>query len=101
MVIARAAEGGMRDALSILDMCLGYGDNITEEMVRNILGTCDQGFLFRFAQALAEENTGELFRMIDVGVVNVTKAFQLNKNVLDGLSFEATVSGVKKESSMA
>ena len=65
MVIARAAEGGMRDALSILDMCLGYGDNITEEMVRNILGTCDQGFLFRFAQALAEENTGELFRMID------------------------------------
>ena len=36
----------MRDALSILDMCLGYGDNITEEMVRNILGTCDQAFLF-------------------------------------------------------
>lgn len=64
-VIARAAEGGMRDALSILDMCLGYGDNITEEMVRNILGTCDQAFLFRFAQALAEENTGDLFSMID------------------------------------
>ena len=65
MVIARAAEGGMRDALSILDMCLGYGNNINEETVRNILGTCDHAFLFRFAQALAEENTGELFRMID------------------------------------
>ncbi len=65
MVIARAAEGGMRDALSILDMCLGYGNEINEEMVRNILGTCDQAFLFRFAQALATENTGELFRMID------------------------------------
>ena len=37
MVIARAAEGGMRDALSILDMCLGYGDNITEEMVMSCL----------------------------------------------------------------
>ena len=64
-VIARAAEGGMRDALSILDMCLGYGDNINEEMVRSILGTCDQGFLFTFAHALATENTTELFRMID------------------------------------
>ena len=64
-VIARAAEGGMRDALSILDMCLGYGNEISEDMVRKILGTCDQTFLFSFAGALSEENTGELFRMID------------------------------------
>ena len=28
-VIARAAEGGMRDALSILDMCLGYQSEVT------------------------------------------------------------------------
>ena len=65
MLIARAAEGGMRDALSILDMCLGYGSEISEETVRNILGTCGHAFLFRFVQALAEENTGDLFRMID------------------------------------
>jgi DNA polymerase-3 subunit gamma/tau len=65
MVIARAAEGGMRDALSILDMCLGYGNEIDEDMVRGILGTCDQAFLFRFAHALATENTRELFSMID------------------------------------
>ena len=65
MLIARAAEGGLRDALSILDMCLGYGSDISEETVRNILGTCGHAFLFRFAQALAEENTGDLFRMID------------------------------------
>ncbi len=65
MVIARAAEGGMRDALSILDMCLGYGNEINEETVRNILGTCNQGFLFDFVSALAEEDAGELFRRID------------------------------------
>ena len=65
MTIARAAEGGMRDALSILDLCLGYGNEIDEGMVRNILGTCDQAFLFRFADALAREDSGELFRMID------------------------------------
>lgn len=65
ITIARAAEGGMRDALSILDMCLGYGSDITEEKVRNILGTCDQSFLFQFADAFAEEDTGTLFGMID------------------------------------
>lgn len=65
MMIARAAEGGMRDALSILDMCLGYGDHIDESMVRNILGTSDQSFLFTFGKALIDENPSVVFRMID------------------------------------
>ena len=65
MVIARAAEGGMRDALSLLDMCLGYGSMIDESMVRSILGTSDQSFLFEFVHYLACEDTGNLFRMID------------------------------------
>ena len=65
MTIARAAEGGMRDALSILDMCLGYGDRIDESMVRRILGTCDSAFMFRFGDALAAEDAGAVFRMID------------------------------------
>ncbi len=65
IAIARTAEGGMRDALSILDMCMGYGDHIDEKMVRDILGTSDQSFLFRYADMLAQENAGELFRMID------------------------------------
>ena len=65
MVIARAAEGGMRDALSLLDMCLGYGNEINEQMVRQILGTCDRSFLFEFANQIAETDSGSLFRMID------------------------------------
>ena len=65
MVIARAAEGGMRDALSLLDMCLGYGNDINEQMVRQILGTCDRSFLFTFANRIAESDSGSLFRMID------------------------------------
>lgn len=65
MVIARAAEGGMRDALSLLDMCLGYGNDINEQMVRQILGTCDRSFLFSFAERMAEADSGALFMMID------------------------------------
>ena len=65
MRIARAAEGGMRDALSILDMCMGYGGEITEALVQKVLGASDRSFLFRFGQALAEEDAQTVFAMID------------------------------------
>ncbi len=65
MLIARAAEGGMRDALSILDMCMGYSGDITEEMVRSVLGTSDRDFLFRFGHALASQEASVVISMID------------------------------------
>lgn len=64
-MIARAAEGGMRDALSILDMCLGYRSDVDEALVRDVLGTSDRGFLFRFADALKDEDAAALLGMID------------------------------------
>ncbi len=65
MLIARAAEGGMRDALSILDMCLGYSNDVDETLVRKILGTSDSSFLFEFCDAMAEKNAGKVFLLID------------------------------------
>lgn len=65
MLIARAADGGMRDALSILDMCLGYREDVDEELVRSILGSSDSSFLFRFSDALADHDAGLVFRFID------------------------------------
>ena len=65
MAIARAAEGGMRDALSILDMCLGTDMNVTEALVRSVLGTSDRAFLFRFSAALAEENAAEVLKLVN------------------------------------
>ena len=64
-MIARAAEGGMRDALSILDMFLGYQSDVTEELVRQVLGTSDRSFLFRFAEALEREDASTVMGMID------------------------------------
>ncbi len=64
-IIARAAEGGMRDALSILDMCLGYDSAVTEDLVRSVLGTADRAFLFRFADALRDEDPSTVMRLID------------------------------------
>lgn len=65
MMIARAAEGGMRDALSILDMCLGYGTIIDEKLVQTVLGTSDRAFLFRFSKALKEENAAQILQLIN------------------------------------
>lgn len=52
-LIARSAEGGMRDALSIADMCLSYcGSNVGYEDVVSILGTADREFMFKCADTL-------------------------------------------------
>ena len=64
-LIARAAEGGMRDALSILDICLGYSDQVDETLVRTILGTSDSSFLFEFCGAMADRDAGKTIGMID------------------------------------
>ncbi len=51
--IARAAEGAMRDALSILDVCLSYTDGEVDlPLVRDVLGTAGREFLFDFAETL-------------------------------------------------
>lgn len=70
MAIARAAEGGMRDALSILDMCLGYADHVDEALVRQVLGTSDRHFLFDFCEALAQRDAKGVFSMIDKVMLN-------------------------------
>ncbi len=65
MLIGRAADGGMRDALSILDMCLGYSENVDEALVRKILGTTDDSFLFEFCGALSDCDAGRVFTLTD------------------------------------
>ncbi|HOB19204.1 MAG TPA: DNA polymerase III subunit gamma/tau [Candidatus Atribacteria bacterium] len=64
--IARWAEGGMRDALSLLDQCIGFcGSKITNDDVLAILGTADQGFIFRAADDMLSGNAAGLIESID------------------------------------
>ena len=64
--IARAAEGGMRDALSLLDNCLSYTDGaVTLELVRDVLGSTGRGFLFDFADALIRFDSATALDMIE------------------------------------
>ncbi len=64
-LIARAAEGGLRDALSILDMCLGDGERVTEALVRSVLGTADKPFLFAFTDTLVKGDVRQAMRLTD------------------------------------
>lgn len=66
-IVARAAEGAMRDAFSILDMCVAgaEGGHITAAAVRDSLGTSDRDFLFAFMDAIAERDAGEALRKVD------------------------------------
>ena len=67
--IARAAEGGMRDAWSIMDMCLGYaqedGEGLSEDLVLQVLGAADRRFLFEFADMLIGSDAAGALSMID------------------------------------
>ena len=85
MAIAKASEGGMRDALSILDMCIGYGQKVDEALVQNVLGTSDRAFLFRFSQALASENAADTLRLIDEMMRNGKEPAAFTRSVSDHL----------------
>ena len=67
--IARAAEGGMRDAWSIMDMCLSYAQEedggLTEALVLRVLGAADKSFLFDFADKLISSDAPGVLGMID------------------------------------
>jgi DNA polymerase-3 subunit gamma/tau len=56
-LIAQAAQGSMRDALSLLDQAIAYaGGKVSEEAVRAMLGAIDQDYLFKVLDALAQQD---------------------------------------------
>lgn len=66
MAIARAAEGGMRDCLSIADQCLSLcGENITEADALSVLGSVNSDILFDFADAVINGDQASIMVGID------------------------------------
>lgn len=56
MLIAAVADGAMRDALSILDRCIGLSDNIGADIVREATGLAGRDYLFTLADSVQTEN---------------------------------------------
>ena len=56
-LIAKAANGSMRDALSILDQGIAYcGGTIEEATIKKMLGAIDQSYLFNLIQAVIDQD---------------------------------------------
>ena len=63
--LAFAADGSMRDALSLLDQAIAYGSGeLREAEVRTMLGTIDRDAVYRLLQALADTDAAMLLEEV-------------------------------------
>ncbi|HEY4367366.1 MAG TPA: DNA polymerase III subunit gamma/tau [Steroidobacteraceae bacterium] len=65
-LIARAAEGSMRDALSLLDQVIAFGgNNLTAADTRIMLGTLDRSQVFGLVEAVAARDARAVLACVD------------------------------------
>ena len=59
-IIARAAEGGMRDALSLLDQAISFShERVTVDDALTVTGSVSQGFLHELGEAIGEKDVAK------------------------------------------
>ena len=102
-LIARAARGSMRDALSLTDQAIAFGNGeLLEPSVRDMLGTVDRSHAFTLVQALAESdgltvvNTCDTLRQLGLSASSlleemcmVLQRMAVNQTVTTGLELSA------------
>lgn len=64
-LIAGAADGGMRDALSILDLCASSSSNIDESVVANVCAMAGNDYLLSLADMIKSRDTEGALMMLD------------------------------------
>ena len=64
-LIAAAADGGMRDALSILDLCASSSKNIDEATVESVCAMAGNDYLLELADCIKNHSTEQALLLID------------------------------------
>ncbi len=64
-LVAKAADGSMRDSLTILDQVSSFSDEINEEQVQSLLGLTDFGMLAKASMAIITGNRVDLINIIE------------------------------------
>ena len=83
-VIAKAAEGGMRDALSILDQVISFGENnVTLENALLVTGSVTKTDLLNYLQAVVDQKTPEALEMIHKLVQDGKDASQIVEDLVE------------------
>lgn len=65
LLIARLADGALRDALSILDQCIGVSNHVTTEVVCSTVGIVGREHLYQLVDAAASQNSAKALELID------------------------------------
>lgn len=64
-MISRISDGGMRDALSLLDRCISVSRDITEETVRDCAGVADNRRMYQLAEYIAEKDIPGCIKLLE------------------------------------
>lgn len=65
-LLARSADGSMRDGLSLLDQAIAFGaGKVIKDDVRKMLGSIEQQYIHALIESLANNNTEAMFQAID------------------------------------
>ena len=64
-IIAKQAQGGMRDAISLFELCSSGGAEVTPDHVRDVLGLTGIEILYKTAVAVARADTASLFGIVE------------------------------------
>lgn len=84
-LLARKADGSMRDGTSLLDQCVtSSGGNVTTEAVRDILGLIDQEKVLAFVERIAGGDTTEVLRLLDACIDEGLDIQELCSALLEG-----------------
>ncbi len=65
-LLARLADGSMRDALSLLEACSnGYSGELTTEIVRSVLGLASDEVIYSLLRAISDKNVPDAIAIVD------------------------------------
>ena len=65
LLLARLADGALRDALSLLDQCLGRSKQVTLEVVQETVGLVGRDHLFALSEAVRGHDSSSALETID------------------------------------
>ena len=68
LLLGRMAQGGMRDAISLMELCAGTGSHISVETVNRTAGSTGRESMMQTVRAIAARDYDKLFGMIDAVV---------------------------------
>lgn len=64
-MIARLSDGGMRDALSLLDQCVAYENDITLDVVSSASGIAGRDYLFDILEKISDKDAAAALKTVD------------------------------------